>query len=208
MNSRLWHETRIALFQHATDTRSAVQRLRQQTPRVNFGEKWITDSIIEALRDDAVRFRVLLTQPDNEDSMAELAAGRVPNLNAWRLHNGTIWRWNRACYGLVDGKPGLRVEARYLPAGPTVIDEVANAAFFLGLMTSLPNEFGDVTRLMRFEDAKDNFFNAARYGLKSQIVWLDGESYRARRLILEQLLPLARRGLRNRESSRVTSSDI
>ena len=205
MNSRLWHETRIALFQHATDTRSAVQRLRQQTPRVNFGEKWITDSIIEALRDDAVRFRVLLTQPDNEDSMAELAAGRVPNLNAWRLHNGTIWRWNRACYGLVDGKPGLRVEARYLPAGPTVIDEVANAAFFLGLMTSLPNEFGDVTRLMRFEDAKDNFFNAARYGLKSQIVWLDGESYRARRLILEQLLPLARRGLRN---SGIIESDI
>ena len=137
--------------------------------------------------------------------MAELAAGRVPNLNAWRLHNGTIWRWNRACYGLVDGKPGLRVEARYLPAGPTVIDEVANAAFFLGLMTSLPNEFGDVTRLMRFEDAKDNFFNAARYGLKSQIVWLDGEGYRARRLILEQLLPLARRGLRN---SGIIESDI
>src|SRR4029079_5255061 len=102
MNSRLWHETRIALFQHATDTRSAVHRLRQQTPRVNFGERWIENSIIEELRDDAVRFRVLLTQPINEDSTAELAAGRVPNLNAWRLHNGTIWRWNRACYGIVN----------------------------------------------------------------------------------------------------------
>jgi len=197
MNSRLWHETRIALFQHATDTRSAVHRLRQQTPRVNFGERWIENSIIEELRDDAVRFRVLLTQPINEDSTAELAAGRVPNLNAWRLHNGTIWRWNRACYGIVNGKPGLRIEVRYLPAGPSIVDEVANAAFFLGLMISLPKEFGDVTRLMHFEDAKDNFFNAARYGLKSQIVWLDGESYRARRLILEQLLPLARRGLRD-----------
>jgi len=205
MNSRLWHETRIALFQHATDTRSAVHRLRQQTPRVNFGERWIENSIIDELRDDAVRFRVLLTQPINEDSTAELAAGRVPNLNAWRLHNGTIWRWNRACYGIVNGKPGLRIEVRYLPAGPSIVDEVANAAFFLGLMISLPKEFGDVTRLMHFEDAKDNFFNAARYGLKSQIVWLDGESYRARKLILEQLLPLARRGLRD---SGIIESDI
>jgi CBS domain-containing protein len=205
LNSRLWQETRIALFQHATDTRSAVHQLRQQTPRVNFGSDWIKDSIIEVLHDDAVRFRVLLTQPVAEDSMVELEAGRTPELKAWRLHNGTVWRWNRACYGIMDGKPGLRIEAQYLPAGPTIVDEMANAAFFLGLMTALPEEFGDVKKLMRFEDAKDNFFNAARYGLKSQIVWLDGESYRARRLILEELLPRARHGLR---LSEIDGNDI
>ncbi|HSU24496.1 MAG TPA: CBS domain-containing protein [Pyrinomonadaceae bacterium] len=196
LTSHLWQETRIALFQHATDTRSTVHQLRQQTPRVNFGSDWIGDSIIDILHDDVVRFRVLLTQPVGEDPMVELAAGKVPELRSWRLHNGTVWRWNRACYGITEGKAGLRIEARYLPAGPTIVDEMANAAFFLGLMASLPEEFGDVKKLMRFEDAKDNFFNAARYGLKSQIVWLDGESYRARRLILEDLLPRARHGLR------------
>ncbi|HYJ90334.1 MAG TPA: CBS domain-containing protein [Pyrinomonadaceae bacterium] len=205
LNTRLWHETRIALFQHATDTRSAVHRLRRQTPRVNFGESWIESSLIEALRDDAVRFHVLLTQDVEENSLKELAAGRIPQLYAWRLHNGTIWRWNRICYGMMDGKPGLRIEARYLPAGPSIADEMANAAFFLGLMTSLPQEYGEVKRLMKFEDAKDNFFNAARYGLKSQIVWADGESYRASRLILEKLLPLARRGL---QDSGITKNDI
>jgi CBS domain-containing protein len=199
LDTQLWHETRIALFQHAIDTRSTVHRLRQQVPRVNFGEDWLKDSIIDALHDDVVRFHILLTQAVEEDSMKELAAGRIPQLYAWRLHNGTIWRWNRVCYGLTDGKPGLRIEVRYLPAGPSVADEVANAAFFLGLMTSLPKALGDVKRLMRFDVAKDNFFNAARYGLKSQIVWTDGQSYRARRLILEKLLPFARRGLEDCE---------
>jgi CBS domain-containing protein len=205
LDTRLWHETRIALFQHAIDTRSRVHRLRQQTPRVNFGDGWIEDTIIDSLRDDVARFHILLTQAVSEDSMEMLAAGQIPELYAWRLHNGTIWRWNRICYGLTEGKPGLRVEARFLPAGPTIADEVANAAFFLGLMSSLPNELGDVKRLMRFETAKDNFFNAARYGLRSQVVWVDGQSYRARRLILEKLLPLARKGL---EDSGVSKHDI
>ena len=205
LGDRLWNETRIALFQHATDTRSNILQLRQQTPRVNFGDSWVKGSLIDLLHDDAVRFRILLTQDVDEDAMAELKAGRIPQLRAWRLHNGTIWRWNRPCYGVVNGRPGLRIEVRYLPAGPTVIDEVANAAFFLGLMTELPYEYGDVTKLMRFEDVKDNFFNAARYGLKSQIVWLDGESYRARRLILEQLLPRSRKGLLQ---SGIDSNDV
>src|SRR5262249_29174278 len=138
-------------------------------------------------------------------SMEELVAGRIPQLYAWRLHNGTIWRWNRICYGLTNGKPGLRIEVRYLPAGPSIVDEVANAAFFLCLISALPQDFGDVNPLMRFDDAKDNFFNAARYGLKSQIVWIDGESYRARRLILEKLLPMARRGL---QDSQLAADDV
>ncbi len=205
LNHRLWHETRLALFQHATDTRSTIHRERNQPPRVNFGDRWLGKSILEILHEDAVRFRILLTQPVLEDSMKMLQQGGIPQLSAWRLHNGTIWRWNRACYGIVDGQPGLRIEARFLPAGPSVADEMANAAFFLGLMTALPDEFGDVTKLMSFDSAKTNFFNAARYGLSSQMMWIDGKSRRASRLILEELLPRARRGL---ESAGIDGNDI
>jgi CBS domain-containing protein/gamma-glutamyl:cysteine ligase YbdK (ATP-grasp superfamily) len=195
LNHRLWHETRLALFQHAIDTRSTVHKERNQTPRVNFGDRWVEDSILEVLREDAVRFRILLAQAVEENSLEMLARGGVPQLAAWRLHNGTIWRWNRPCYGIVEGKPGMRIEARYLPAGPSVADEMANAAFFLGLMTELPEEFGDITKYMSFEDAKNNFFNAARYGLNGQIRGLDGKSRRVGRLIIEEFLPRARRGL-------------
>lgn len=196
LNHRLWQETRLALFQHATDTRSLAHKERNQTPRVNFGDGWVENSILEVLREDAVRFRILLTQAVEENSLETLSKGGIPALSAWRLHNSTIWRWNRPCYGIVYGKPGLRIEARYLPAGPSVADEMANAAFFLGLMTELPEEFGDVTKYMSFDDAKNNFFNAARYGLNSQIRGLDGKSRHVGGLILEELLPRARRGLK------------
>ena len=195
LNHRLWHETRLALFQHATDTRSLVHRERSQPARVNFGDRWVSRSILEVLREDAIRFRVLLAQAVEEDPMAVLANGGTPKLSAWRLHNGTIWRWNRACYGVIDGKPSLRIEARFLPSGPSVVDEMANAAFFLGLMTELPEEFGDVTEYMSFDEAKSNFYNAARYGLNGQIRGIDGKSRRVGRLILEELLPRARKGL-------------
>lgn len=195
LGHRLWQETRLALFQHATDTRSLVHKERNQTPRVNFGDRWVENSIIEVLHEDVIRFRILLTQAVEENSLEVLERGGIPMLAAWRLHNGTIWRWNRPCYGVVNGKPGLRIEARYLPSGPSVIDEMANAAFFLGLLTELPMEFGDIRKYMSFDDAKSNFFNAARYGLNGQIKGIDGKSRRVSRLILEELLPRARRGL-------------
>ena len=205
LNHRLWHETRLALFQHATDTRSNIFKERNQTPRVNFGDRWVGGSILEILHEDAVRFRILLTQAIKEDSMDMLMRGGTPQLAAWRLHNGTVWRWNRVCYGVVNGRAGLRIEARFLPSGPSVADEMANAAFFLGLMTALPEEFGDVTKLMSFDSAKTNFFNAARFGLHSQIMWIDGKSRRAGRLILEELMPRARLGL---EIAGIDSEDI
>jgi CBS domain-containing protein/gamma-glutamyl:cysteine ligase YbdK (ATP-grasp superfamily) len=205
LNHRLWHESRVALFQHATDTRGPVHRERGQPPRVNFGDRWVSGSIIEMLHEDAVRFRVLLTQHLEEDSLKMVHGGAVPHLKAWRLHNGTIWRWNRPCYGLVHGKPGLRIEARYLPSGPSAADEMANAALFLGLMTALSAEYGDVSRLLPFEAAKTNFFNAARYGLNCQTNWLDGKSIRTSRLLTEQLIPMARQGLK---AAGVDGSDI
>jgi len=196
LNRRLWHETRIALFQHATDTRSPTHQLRRQPPRVDFGNRWMDDSIIATLRNDAVRYRVLLAQSIESNSCDDLVAGRVPELHAWRLHNGTIWRWNRACYGIIDGRPGLRIEARYLPAGPSVIDQMANAAFLTGLLVAAPDQLGDVTKTISFDAVKNNFYNIARYGLDSQICWIDGQTYPAATLIREELVPLARIGLK------------
>ncbi len=196
LGHRLWHETRLALFQHSTDERSTVQQERSRPARVTFGRDWVKDSIVEIFHEDVARFRIILTRELKENSLETLQQGKIPHLHAWRMHNGTIWRWNRACYGVMNDKPSLRIEARYLPAGPTVADEMANSAFFLGLMMALPEEYGDVTEKMSFDDAKNNFFTTARYGLKSQITWLNGKNYRAQKLILEELLPRARRGLR------------
>ena len=205
LGHRLWQESRVALFQHATDERSPAHQARSRPARVSFGDNWIKDSVLEIFHEDVARFRIILTRDLEENSMDVLASGKTPNLNAWRMHNGTIWRWNRACYGVMNDKPSLRIEARFLPAGPTVADEIANSAFYLGLMIALPEEFGHVCGRMRFDDAKRNFFNVARNGLQTQIVWLDGKSFRASRLILEELLPIARRGL---ESMNIDSADI
>ena len=196
LGHRLWQETRLALFQHAVDERSHTHHERNRPARVSFGRDWVANSILEVFREDVSRFRIILTRELEENSLESLKAGKIPRLDAWRMHNGTIWRWNRACYGVMNGKPSLRIEARFLPSGPTVLDEMANAAFFLGLMIALPEEFGDVTELMSFDDVKTNFFSAARFGLKSQIAWLGGECFRAKNLILDELLPKARHGLR------------
>ena len=195
LGHRLWQETRLALFQHAVDERSPTQHERNRPARVTFGRDWVKDSILEVFHEDVARFRIIFTRELEENSMETLNSGKVPRLDAWRLHNGTIWRWNRACYGVMNGNPSLRIEARFLPAGPSISDEVANAAFFLGLMMALPEEFGDVTNKLSFDDAKTNFFGAARFGLKSQIVWLDGETWPAKQLIVEELLPRAEKGL-------------
>jgi CBS domain-containing protein len=193
---RLWQETRVALFQHSNDSRTSAQQSRSQPPRVGFGEGWLKDSVIELFRQQITRFRVIMTNRPDEDSLALVARGGVPSLSALRLHNGTIWPWNRACYGVSEGRPHLRIENRALPAGPTILDEVANAAFFTGLMTALPDEYGAVSERMAFDDARENFFAAARYGLKAQLTWVDGKRHVAAALILEDLLPLARAGLR------------
>ncbi|HQU85103.1 MAG TPA: CBS domain-containing protein [Pyrinomonadaceae bacterium] len=205
LGRRLWQETRLALFQSAVDERSPVQQERSQQARVTFGRDWLKKSVLEIFREDVSRFRIILTRELEEDSLESLKQGKIPTLDAWRMHNGTIWRWNRACYGVMNNKPSLRIEARFLPAGPTIADEMANAAFFLGLMIGLPQEFGDVTERMAFDDAKTNFFSAARNGLRSQLVWFDGKTYRTQKLILEELLPIARKGLK---TANVDEADI
>ncbi len=195
LGHRLWHETRLALFQHAVDERSRAHHERNRPARVTFGRGWLDNSILDVFHEDVARFRIILTRELEENSLETLAGGGVPKLDAWRMHNGTVWRWNRPCYGIMDGKPSLRVEARYLPAGPSIIDQMANSAFLLGLMRFLPEHYGDVRDKLNFDDAKSNFFSAARHGLRSQLCWLDGEAYSAHELILNELLPQAREGL-------------
>jgi CBS domain-containing protein/gamma-glutamyl:cysteine ligase YbdK (ATP-grasp superfamily) len=205
LGNRLWQETRIALFQHSMDERSRPQVARQFPTRVGFGDGWLRGSVVELFREDIARFRVIMTTEADEDPFEVLSRGGVPRLKALALHNGTVWWWNRPCYGVYDGRAHLRIENRVLPAGPTVLDEMANAAFFAGLMQSLPEVYGDIDRLMPFDDAKANFLAAARHGLSAQLTWLGGEARAAAALILEDLLPLAREGLR---ASRIDGADI
>jgi hypothetical protein len=135
---RLWQETRVALFQHSTDERSRPQLARNQPTRVSFGDRWLRESVVELFHDQITRFRpIMITHPD-ENPFQVLGRGEIPLLSALRMHNGTVWRWNRACYGVADGVPHLRIENRALPSGPTIVDEIANAAFFTGLMAALP----------------------------------------------------------------------
>lgn len=202
---RLWQETRVALFQHSTDERSYSQLARSHPTRVSFGDRWLQNSVVELFHDQICRFRpIMIVQPD-EDPFEVLSRGETPLLSALCMHNGTVWRWNRACYGVKDGMGHLRIENRALPAGPTIVDEIANAAFFAGLMVALPQEYGDISARMSFDDAKLNFFRAARHGLDAHFQWIDGQSYSATSLILDHLLPLARQGLRSAE---VSASDI
>ena len=202
---RLWRETRIALFQQAVDTRSSNLYLREMSPRVHFGTDWVDESVMEIFKEDISRFRVLLTTELGEDPLRTLEEGGVPNLMALQLHNGTVYRWNRACYGITNGKPHLRIENRVLPSGPTVLDEIANAAFWYGLVAGLARKYRDVSDHIEFYEARYNFNAAARNGLASQFKWLDGSNRPAHALILDTLVPLAEEGL---AASDVDASDI
>ncbi|HEY2028802.1 MAG TPA: CBS domain-containing protein [Myxococcales bacterium] len=193
---RLWAETRIALFEQACDIRSPGHHLRDSVPRVSFGSQWLKGSIADIYRENVTRFRALLGAETDEHPDEVLRKGGVPELKALRLHNGTIYRWNRPCYGISEnGKPHLRIELRVLPSGPTVADEVANAALWLGLMSELSATVEDVPERIAFEDARVNLYSAARDGLSARFTWLDGKETLAQPLLLEQLLPLAKKGL-------------
>ncbi|QOC24012.1 CBS domain-containing protein [Wenzhouxiangella sp. AB-CW3] len=196
LGKRLWHESRIAVFEHSIDARSEAHAARGHKPRVHFGDQWIDQSVIEIFQEDIARFRVVLTTEFEDDPIGMVRRNEVPRLRALCLHNGTVYRWNRACYGISDnGKPHLRIENRVIPSGPTVLDEVANAAFFFGMMSGLSRSGEDIRDKLAFSDVKSNFLAAAREGLKAQQVWFDERQMTAQQLIVEELLPLAHEGL-------------
>lgn len=205
LGRRLWRETRIAVFQQSIDTRNMQSSLREFPSRVSFGTQWVKDSVLEIFREDIARFKPLFHDMPEEDPFEVMAAGGAPRLSALCLHNGTVYRWNRACYGVTKGKPHLRIENRVLPSGPTPIDEVANTALWLGLMKGMHEFQHDITERIEFEKVVQNFLAAAREGLDSQLHWLDGQMLPAGALILSEILPIARKGL---ESAAIDSADI
>ncbi|THD66364.1 CBS domain-containing protein [Robertkochia marina] len=194
LGKELWDETRIALFTQSIDTRASSFLLNEREARVSFGDSWALGNAADLFRQEVLRFRSLLTSDFELYSDDMLLEGQIPKLKALGLHNGTIYRWNRACYGVTDGKPHLRIENRYIPSGPTVLDQVANMAFWVGLMRGRPATYDDLHLKFDFKDVKNNFLLAARYGMSSRFYWGD-KLVSADRLLKEVLLPIAWRGL-------------
>ncbi|MEV4598654.1 glutamate-cysteine ligase family protein [Amycolatopsis sp. NPDC049253] len=195
LGKALWHETRIPLFQQATDTRPEELKNQGVRPRVWFGERWIT-SIFDLFEENVRYFPGLLPQTDTEDPLETLESGQAPKLTELRMHNGTIWRWNRPVYDVVDGLPHLRVENRVLPAGPTIVDIVANAAFFYGAQRALAEQERPVWTQMSFQAAEENLYAGARKGFEAQLYWPGIGWIPPDELALRVLLPLAHEGLR------------
>lgn len=191
---QLWAETRIELFAQATDTRPHELKAQGGRPRVWFGERWIT-SIFDLFEENVRHFPSLLPELSDEDPVAELAAGRTPTLPELRLHNGTVYRWNRPVYDVVDGRPHLRVENRVLPAGPTVVDMLANSAFYYGALRALSDEERPIWTELDFAAAEQNFLTAARHGMAARLYWPGLGEVTPAELVLGELLPLADEGL-------------
>ncbi|MFN4256528.1 MAG: CBS domain-containing protein [Saprospiraceae bacterium] len=203
---RLWHETRIALFQQSLDTRATTDHMRERLPRVNFGSNWLRGDITQIHKEDISRFRVLLASAPEENSIEMVREGKVPKLRALQVHNSTVYRWNRPCYGISpNGKPHLRIENRVMPAGPTPVDAVANAAFWLGCMVTMGKNFEDITKKLSFADVRDNFLKAAKFGIDTTFTWFKDQKIPATELILKELLPMAHDGLKARK---VKAADI
>ena len=203
---RLWHETRIAIFQQSIDTRTTHDHMRERSPRVSLGSDWLQDSILEIYREDIARFRVLIGSDLKEDALVAIKNGNVPKLRALGVHNSTVYRWNRPCYGISEnGKPHLRIENRVLPAGPTVLDEMANTVFWIGCMHGLAAEVSDIREHLSFSDVRDNFSKAARSGIDSKFTWFGDKKITSCDLVLNELLPIARKGL---EANKVDAADI
>ncbi len=192
----LWDETRIPLFEQAVEVGGFNGAAQGPMKRVCFGSTYVRQSLMECFTENIEHYPVLLPILFDEDP-AELCH--------LRLHNGTIWRWNRPLIGFVDNKPHLRIEHRVMAAGPTVIDTLANMAFFFGAVHQLAQRRSAPEQCLPFSHVKDNFYSAAKSGLDTQFVWLDGNKISALQLLGEELLPMARTGL---EMLNISSEDI
>jgi len=185
---RLWDETRIPVFEQGVDLAGGEGSNDLRYRRVGFGSGYIQDSLLELFAENLVHYPPLLAvDPRGEaaDPLAHLC-----------LHNGTIWRWNRPLLGFEeDGMPHLRIEHRVMPAGPSIPDTIANAAFYYGLVHGLARAQPPVALTLGFGSCRANFYAAARDGLRAEVVWLNGRRASLRQLLLEELLPLAERGL-------------
>ncbi len=191
----LWRETRIPLFEQVTDTRPEELKQQGVRPRVWFGERWIT-SVFDLFEENLRYFPALLPLREDEDPEAALDSGEAPQLAELTLHNGTVYRWNRPVYAVADGRPHLRVENRVLPAGPTVADVVANAAFYYGIVRALAETERPIWTRMSFAAAADNLVEGARHGIEARVYWPGIGEAPVTELLLRRLLPQAWEGLR------------
>lgn len=186
----LWDESRIPLFEQSID-------IGQGNKRITFGNGYVEGSLLSCFEENLQNYPVLLPE------LFEHEASLMSHL---RLHNGTVWRWNRPLIGFDQNQqPHLRMENRVVPAGPTMDDMMANAAFFWGLTHKLANQEITPESLLTFEQAQHNFYQAARYSLSSKLLWLDGQEYDVRTLLVDNILPMVETGL---ESLDLDSADI
>lgn len=198
LGSRLWQETRIAVFGQGTDDRSARDEAFALPPRGDFGEGWVRRGAWELFAEGAALHPPLLPIVGAEDPLAVVEAGGIPRLEELRLHHGTVYRWNRPVYDPGDGGH-LRIEFRALPAGPTLQDMLANGALLLGLTLALAEEIDDLLPGIPFANARTNFFAAARAGLDAALLWparLAPPRCVSARQLLDEMLPRAHDALR------------
>lgn len=194
MEKVLWQESRIEVFKQAIDTRPPELKTQGVRPRVWFGERWI-GSIMDLFEENVRYFPALL--PELSDDAARLSADGHPSLDELRLHNGTVYRWNRPIYDPSGKIPHLRLENRLLPAGPTVVDTVANAALFFGLVRALRTADRPLWSRMAYTTATENFLECAKHGLEATVYWPGLGELPVVELIQRHLLPLAASGLRD-----------
>ncbi len=204
LGRELWSETRIGLFQQSIDIRNSSFALENKQSRVSFSNEWETGSVVDLYKNDIAKHKVIISKDIDSNSLDELKKGTIPKLQALSLFNGTIYRWNRPCFGMWEGKAHLRIENRYIPAGPSAIDEMANFTFWVGLMKGRPEKFDDMPSIMDFKDVKSNFVKAARTGKESVMFWM-GKQLSVRNLVLYELLPIAKSGL---EKMNIDKKDI
>ncbi|MFO1372854.1 MAG: glutamate--cysteine ligase [Candidatus Competibacteraceae bacterium] len=185
----LWAETRIPLFEQGVALQGDVRSDNPAYRRVTFGSGYVRESLLELFTENLTHYPPLLPV----DLSTEAPLDSLPHL---RLHNGTIWRWNRPLLGFAaDGAPHLRIEHRVMPAGPSIPDTIANAALYYGLVHALACALPPVSMVLEFTQSRANFYAAAQAGLQAEVIWLNGQRLPLRRLLLEELVPLARRGL-------------
>ena len=196
LGRKLWHESRVPVFEQSIDTRTPELQVQGVRPRVWFGERWIT-SVFDLFEENVRYFPPLLPE-SREDAGAPVMKGEAPALHYLNLHNGTVWRWNRPIYDpttSVGGEAHLRVENRLLSAGPTPVDMVADAAFYYGMVKFLGEQNRPVWSRMSFAEARENFYTGCRHGIFARVTWPTVGKVDVAYLVREHLLPQARKGL-------------
>lgn len=198
LGRRLWDETRVALFRQAVDDRGEAQTEAPRHGRVTFGHGWARQGPLELFAESVALYPPLLPVLGPEAPLERLAAGGLPRLDELRLHQGTVWSWNRAIYD-PSGEGHVRIELRALPAGPTVVDMLANGALLLGLTLGLADEVEALLPGLPFACARGNFLRAAKEGLDAMLLWPERTAPSPRAVpaaaLVERLLPVARAGL-------------